>query len=385
VKSSCLFSIVGHEELRKMTNSPVHIPWAKPTFWGKEKLYVSEALDSTWISGGPFVDRLESEFTALTGVSYVLAMSNGTTSIHAAYLALGLKPGDEIVVPGYGFLCAANIALQMGVKPLFSEVDPDTWCIRATDVEQCLSPKTKAIIPIHTYGNVCAMDEILSLGQKHCIPIIEDTAEALMSSYNGKLAGTMGTIGCYSFQATKTITTGEGGMVVTADQELYDSMALYRSHGMLRRRYYWHELPGHNFRLTNLQAAIGCAQIEKLPVIVSERRRVHERYFTRLSQVSGVTMQQFSHEVKPVVWAVALKLDTAAFPQGRDSVMGQMAEFGIETRPGFYTPSQMQFYKCPSLPTCEDVAKTVISLPSYPTLADEQIDFVCDKLYALRR
>jgi perosamine synthetase len=368
-----------------MTNQFGHIPWAKPNFWGNEKLYVSEALDSTWISGGPFVDRIETEFAALTGVSYILATSNGTTAIHAAYLALGLKPGDEIVVPGYGFLATANIALEMGVKPLFSEVDPDTWCMRAIDIEQCLSSKTKAIIPIHTYGNVCAMEQILSLGQKHGIPIIEDTAEALMSSYNGKLAGTMGTIGCYSFQATKTITTGEGGMVVTGDQELHDSMALYRSHGMLRKRYYWHELPGHNFRLTNLQAALGCAQIEKLPLIVKERRRVYERYYSRLSGVSGVTTQRFPPEVDPVVWAIAVKLDVSAFPHGRDRVMKQMAEFGIETRPGFYTPSQMPFYKCPSLGTCEDLARTIISLPSYPTLGDEQIDFVCDKLDSLRR
>jgi len=361
------------------------IPWAKPILWGNEAALVSDALASTWISGGPYVERLEREFLALAGSRHALTTSNGTTAIHLAYLALGVKPGDEIIVPGFGFLATANVALQMGAKPVFTEVDPDTWCMRAEDIEQHLTSRTRAIVPVHTYGNMCSMDVILELGRKHGIAVIEDAAEAFPSRYRGRLAGTLGAIGCYSFQATKTITTGEGGMVVTEDPALYDSMTLYRSHGMRRQRYYWHELPGHNFRLTNLQAALGCAQFEKLPLIIRERERVYIDYRNHLSGIGGLALQRFLPEVEAVVWAMAVRLDSAEFPQGRDAVMAQMREAGIETRPGFYAPSMMSFYDCPPLPLCEELSRQILSLPTFPTLQDEQIERICTCLAGLRR
>lgn len=362
------------------------IPWAKPEFWGKEQEYITQALTSTWISGGEFVDRFEHEFATYCGVPYALTSSNGTTAIHMAYLALGIGPGDEVIIPGFGFLAAANIAIQMGAKPVFSEVDPTTWCITAAEIEKCLSPHTKVIVPIHTLGNVCLMDEIISLAETLKIPIIEDAAEAFTSRYKNRLAGTMGTIGTFSFQATKIITTGEGGMVITEDKELYDDMWLYRNHGMLRKQYYWHELAGYNFRLTNLQAALGCAQMEKLPQIVQERKRVHKCYVKHLSKISGLSLQQFLPVVDPVIWAIAVKLDLDAYPQGRDAVIVGMKELGIETRPGFYTPSlQKHLYDCPPLPICEEISRQVISLPTYPTLDDEHIEQICTKLNSLRK
>jgi perosamine synthetase len=361
------------------------IPWAKPVLWGKEQEYLTAALTSTWISGGEFVDRLQSEFAAYSDAKHAFAVCNGTAALHLAFLAANLRAGDEVVVPGFAFQAAANVALLMGARPVFAEVDPDTWCLTAPAVERCLTPRTRAVVPVHTYGNVCAMDDILALARERQLTVIEDAAEAFPSRYKGKLAGTLGTIGCFSFQATKTITTGEGGMVVTNEARASELMTLYRSHGMLRKRYYWHELPGHNFRLTNLQAAIGCAQLEKLDAIIGERDRVNNRYRAELSRVAGTTLQRFASDVTPVVWAIAVQLDPKAFPQGRDAVMLQMSEAGIETRPGFYAASQMEFYHCPPLPVCDQLGRQVMSLPSYPTLEDEQIDFICDRLARLRR
>ena len=362
------------------------IPWAKPDFWGKEQEYVNQALTSTWISGGEFVDRFEYDFATYCGVPFALTSSNGTTAIHMAYLALGIGPGDEVIIPGFGFLAAANIAIQMGAKPVFTEVDPTTWCMTAAEIEKCMSPRTKVIVPIHTFGNVCLMDEIVLLAKIQNIPIIEDVAEAFTSRYKNRLAGTMGTIGTFSFQATKIITTGEGGIVITENKELYDDMWLYRNHGMLRKRYYWHELAGHNFRLTNLQAALGCAQMEQLPHIIQERKRIHKSYVGHLSKISGLTLQQFLPEVDPVIWAIAVKLDPGAYPQGRDIVITQMKEFGIETRPGFYAPSlQQHLYDCPPLPICEEISRQALSLPTYPTLDDELIEQICTKLNGLRK
>lgn len=362
------------------------IPWARPVFWGDERRYVCEALDSNWISGGPFVDQLEQGFSSFSGGARALAVSNGTTAIQLAYLAIGLGAGDEIVLPGFGFLAAANVALNMAVRPVFCEVDPQTWCMRAEDIAPCLTSRTRAIVVVHTYGNVCDMGPILALANEHDIPVIEDSAEAFPSRYRGQLAGSLGTIGTYSFQATKTITTGEGGMVVTRNDSLYDRMALYRSHGLRRKnQHYWHEVPGFNFRLTNMQAALGCAQMDNLDRIVAERRRVYATYLEHLAVMDGITLQKFRPEVDPVVWAIAVRLDPMSFPQGRDAVLAQMLEAGIELRPGFYSPSQLRYFDCPPLTTCDALAASIVSLPSYPTLTASEIERICTQLANLHR
>lgn len=362
-----------------------NISWAKPCFWGNEQEYVLDALRSTWISGGKYVEQLERDFATFVGSRCALSASNGTATLHLAYLALDIKPNDEVVVPGFAFLAAANLALQMRARPVFAEVDPETWCVTAETVEKCLSPRTRAVVPVHTYGNVCPMDQIVELATQRRIAVIEDAAESLGSRYKGRMAGTFGTMGSFSFQATKTITTGEGGMLVTDDERLYDVIALYRSHGMLRKRYYWHELPGHNFRLTNLQAALGCAQLEKIDHISAARKQLHSSYLKRLTTIDGVTAQVYQPDVDAVLWAIAVKLDPDAFPQGRDRVIHQMAEAGIETRPGFYAPGMMPFYDCPALDVCDELSRQVISLPSYPALTEQDIDFVCDTLNHARR
>ena len=359
------------------------IPWAQPTFCGNEQRYASEAIASTWISGGHFVDRFESEFAKYSGNRYAITASNGTTAIHMALLALSVGPGDEVVVPGFAFMAAANVALHLGAKPVFTEVDPETWCMTAKDAERCLSPRAKAIVPVHTYGNVCAMDAIIALAKERSIAVVEDAAEAFASRYKGRQAGSMSELGTFSFQATKTITTGEGGMVVTDSSDLASRLRLFRSHGMLHRRY-WHEVPGHNFRLTNLQAAMGCAQLENLEQTIRERRRVYTCYQRCLANVPGVVMQQYNSDVEPVVWAIAARLDPQAFPRGRDAVMRELQTAGIETRNGFYAASLMtHLYDCPQLPVCESLSRNVISLPTFPALTEEQIEIVCTQLKGL--
>lgn len=354
-----------------------NIPWASPHYWGNEERYVVDALRSSWISGGAYVERLEEDFARFCDVPYAIAASNGTTALHMAYLALNIGPGDEVIVPGFGFMAAANIALHVGAKPVFSEVSADSWCMTASDVEKCITPKTKAIVPIHTYGNVCDMSPIMELAQSKGLIVIEDAAESIGSKYKGKMSGTIAPVGIYSFHATKTITTGEGGAVVTNDVELRDRMRLFRSHGMSTRRY-WHEVAGHNFRLTNMQAAIGCAQLEQIDKIICERDRVYQIYKDMLENMDGVVLQKYSEQVDPVVWAIAIALDISAFPQGRDKVIDRLKEMGIETRPGFYSANTMpHIYGEMHLPICEHLSRQVISLPSSPTLTKEEIEYVC--------
>lgn len=362
------------------------INWAKPDYWGKEIEYVNEALQSTWISGGRFINQLESFFNNEFQVKESLAVSNGTTALHLAYLGLDLKPTDEIIVPAFSFMAVANVACHLQVKPVFAEVDKSTWCLDPNEIEKHITHKTKAIVPVHTYGNVCDMKAILEISKQYNIPVIEDCAEAIFSKYEGQYAGTFGKINTFSFHATKTVTTGEGGLVVTNDEEIATKMKLYRSHGMTRDKiFYWHVLPGHNFRLTNFQAAMGVAQLECLEKIIEERKRVFNTYQILLSNVEGITLQYFSEKVEPVVWALGVLIDTKAFPQGRDTLIAQMNEKGIETRPGFYSAHLLPIYEVAPMPVSDHISQHIISLPFYPSLREEQIEYICNTFISLKK
>lgn len=362
-----------------------NIPWAKPDFWGLEEEYVSKALHSTWLSGGPFVDELEATARKFSDSTYCLAVCNGTAAVHLAFLALGLKAGDEVIVPGFCYLAGANIALLMGLSPVFVDVDQGTYCVTAEKIREAITKKTKLIVVVHTYGNVCPMDEIMVLAKSCEIPVLEDAAESLGSQYKGRQSGTIADIGTYSFHATKTITTGEGGMVLTGRKDLAEKAMLYRTHGVLGKRY-WHEVPGHNFRLTNLQAALGCAQFKKIDQIFHERQRVHASYRRFFEGEKGITLQKFGPDVEAVLWALAAELDQEYFPQGRDRVMEQLAEHGIETRNGFYSANQLKIYKnVGDISISDRLSKNVISLPTFPSLKDEQIQFIAQAVIALKK
>ena len=361
-----------------------NIPWATPSFWGNEKKYVADALDSGWISSGEYVDQLEESFADYCQIPYAVSASNATTATHMSYLALNIGSGDEVIVPGFGFICAANIALHVGAKPVFAEVNEESWCVTAANIEKLITKKTKAIAVIHTYGNVCDMDAIMPLAESNNLAEIEDAAQSRGSKYKGKFSGTIGTVGIFSFQATKTITTGEGGAVITSDEKLRDRMKLFRSHGMTVKKY-WHEVAGHNFRLTNMQAALGCAQLEKIDQITVERSRVYDSYKANLSKIDGIKMQKYSDNVEPLVWVVGLTLDSSAYPQGRDQLIIQLKEKGIETRPGFYSANTMpHLYGDLKLPICQSLSDSVISLPSSPILKNEEIHYICEALKSLR-
>jgi perosamine synthetase len=271
------------------------------------------------------------------------------------------------------------------MKPVFCDVDPRTWCMRAENVRAVITPKTRAIVPVHSYGNVCDMEPLLALGRERGIFVIEDAAEALGSRAGKVCAGTLGTINTFSFHATKTIATGEGGLVVTNDDNLAHIARLYRSHGLRRERHYWHEVPGHNFRMTNLQAALGCAQFEHIMPISRERRRVLARYEGCLNSAAGAVLQQKTPGTEPLIWAVGVLLSADKFPQGRDQVAVALAARGIETRPGFQTPSEMSYFEKQSFVVSDRLCHWVLSLPTFPDLKDEDIDFVCAELAALAR
>jgi len=364
----------------KKTINALDIPWAKPFLGEKEKAYLTDALASAWISGGPYVERFEHDFSSRMKSSVGVAASSGTAALQLAVTASGLGPGDEVIVPGFSFAAPVNVVLNTGATPVYADVDPWTWCIDPVFIEKKVTSKTKAIIVVHIYGNVCDMDAIMTIARKHQLTVIEDAAEAAFSKLNGRFAGTWGDAGVFSFQATKTITTGEGGFVLSLKQEWLDHMRLMRDHGMSKDKRYWHDVRGFNFRLTNLQAAVGCAQLDNIQAIIVKKQRVYEEYCRQLHGIPGVTMQEFKAGVAPVVWAVALRLDPGICRWGRDDVMNRMGEEGIETRPGFYPFSAMPLYRTPALSVASRIAGEILILPSFTGLTSDEISRVCDSL-----
>lgn len=343
-----------------------------------------EALRSGWISTGPFVSRFEELVSSAFKSKHSLAVSNGTTALHLAYLALGLHAGDEVVIPAFSYLAAANVAIQLGLVPVFADVDDSTFCLTAETVSRVVTDRTRAIVAIHTYGSMCDVDAITDVVRSRGIVVIEDSAEAMGSKLRGRFAGTIAPIGTLSFHAAKTITTGEGGMVLSNDDALAESMRSWRTHGSTHTRY-WHDVPGHNFRMGNLQAAFGCAQMEHWDSVVAERRKLVDTYSRNLAGHAGIAVQQPGDDVDPLVWAIALELDPQVYPQGRDVVLKEMADRGVECRNGFYSPSQMPLYapyKCDT-PVSDRLARNVISLPTYIGLTEPEVDRVVETLVDL--
>ncbi len=362
------------------------IPWAKPDFYGYEEKYLKEALKSTWISDGKFLTKLEKNFSNYLSVRESIAVSNGTAAIHLIYLAMDLKKGDEIIVPGFGYMAAANLAIQMGLKPIFADVDLDTFCVTAENIKKKISKKTKLIVITHTYGNVCDIKPIIKLSKKRKIPLLEDSAESFGSRYYKKQSGTFGDFATFSFQATKTITTGEGGMIVTKKGKSFiKKVRSLKTHGVLKTRYL-HVYPGHNFRLTNLQAAVGCAQLKRFEKIIKERKRIFKYYEKLFFNFKGVKIQKFNKNVSPVVWTFALVLDEKYFPK-RDKLIKNLLKKGIETRNGFYSPCRMKLYnkyKTSHLKNSNYLSRKVICLPFYASLKNNQIKKIYNTIKRFR-
>jgi perosamine synthetase len=362
-------------------NQPA-IPWARPTLFGSEEPLVLDALRSTWISGGPYVERLERQIEERLGTRHGIAVSNGTTALELALRSLNLEPGTEVIVPAFTFVAAANMVLSLGLKPLYADVRPETWLLDPAEIHRLRTQRTKAVIPVHLYGNVADMDPIIAAASEGGLDVIEDAAEAFLSRYKGRAAATMGRLGTLSFQATKTITTGEGGMVVTSDDALALHCRTLRDHGMRKDKRYWHDVVGYNFRLTNLQAAMGCGQLQALDRILADRHSIYGGYKARLSRLTGIKLQHFDKSVDPVVWVTVVQLDDIGDLDGmrarRDKLMARMADDGIETRPGFYDLSLLPPYCCPPLSIARRVSASTIALPTYVGLTSSDLDRICD-------
>jgi perosamine synthetase len=348
------------------------IPIYQPSLNGNEKKYVNECLDSTWISSkGKFILEFETAFANYINVNHAATVSNGTVAIHLALLALGIGEGDEVIVPTLTYVASVNAITYTGARPVFVDSLNDTWQLDPEDVENKIGPKTKAIMAVHLYGHPCDMDKLQDICKRHNLFLIEDCAEAIGSKYKEKYVGSFGDISTFSFFGNKTITTGEGGMVMTNDETLFDRVVHFKCQGLAKHREYWHDVIGYNYRMTNVCAAIGLAQLEMVQEFLDLKRQIAKTYAEGFID-SDISFHQEHPDVYHSYWMCSILVKN---PGKRDSVRKHLTEKGIETRPVFYPVHTMPIYseKFQKHPVAEDLGWRGINLPSFPGLKTDQL------------
>lgn len=364
---------------------PYRIPVATPDLGGRELDYVRDALESTRISSvGAYVDRFETEFAKFCQVPHAVTCSNGTVALHLALLALGVQPGDEVILPALTYVACANAITYCGATPVLVDVDPRNWTL---DVEACaaaITPRTRAILAVHLFGHPCDMDALRAVADRHDLVLVEDAAQAHGSAYRGRPAGGLADIATFSFFGNKVVTTGEGGMVTTADAEAAARVRLLRGQGQAPDRRYWHVVRGFNYRMTNIAAAIGLAQLERAEIMIARRDEIARWYAEALAELPAFRLQHVEAWARPTNWMVAALLDDPA-RDARD-VMRALEAAAVESRPFFPAlhtlPAHDGLADPGSLPVAERLARQGMCLPTSSLLTHSEVDRVVAVLAA---
>lgn len=360
------------------------IPVYQPSLSGNEKEYVNECLDSTWISSkGKFVNLFETAVAEYVGTRYAAAVCNGTVAIHLALAALGIGSGDEVIVPTLTYIASVNPIVMVGAIPVFADSQRDTWQIDPEDIKRKITPKTRAIIVVHLYGYPADMKTIMEIAQQHDLFVIEDCAEAFGSLIGDQHVGSFGDMATFSFYGNKTITTGEGGMVLTNDGTLYDRTSRLKGQGLAKYRTYWHDVIGYNYRMTNICAAIGLAQMEQVDQLIAKKLALAACYDELVRPLPIETHSQLNTNIRHTYWMYSILV-----PEGvRDIIMQKLAQVGIETRPVFYPIHTMPMYaaRYARYKVAEEISRRGINLPSWPDLTTEQVTYIVHSLSTILR
>lgn len=364
-----------------MSNHQPFIPVAEPLLGDKELAYVTDCVKSGWVSSlGKYVSDFEEQFAAYCGLRYGVATFNGTVALHLLAATLNLGPGDEVIMPSLTFVATANAIRYTGATPVFVDSERDTWNIDPNVVEAAVTPRTKAIIAVHLYGHPADMDPLRAIAGKHGLWLLEDAAEAHGALYKGQRVGSLSEAAIFSFYGNKIITTGEGGIIVTNNPAWAERAFFLENQGRYAENPYWHPELAFNYRMTNIQAAIGLAQLERIDDMLAIRRRNAAHYNRRLAEVPGLTLPPQMPWAQNVYWMYSV-LVGEEFGPTRDELRTKLRQANIETRPFFYPIHTLPMYNTgQSLPVAEELSRRGINLPSGATLTPEQIDYICDTL-----
>jgi perosamine synthetase len=360
------------------------IPVSAPVLSGNEKRYVNECLDSTWISSiGKFIDRFETEFAAYCQTSHAISCCNGTVALHLALLGLGIGPGDEVLVPSLTYVASANAVRYCGAEPVFVDSDVHTWNLDADDLIRKITPRTKAIMAVHLYGKPAPMREITDIAKRHGLKVVEDAAEAIGARYYDQPVGSLGDVAAFSFFGNKVITCGEGGMVLTNNKELAAKIRQLKGQGQDPQRRYWFPVVGYNYRMTNIQAALGLAQLEQINEYLAARDEIDHWYRTELQEIPGIRLSVLREYERNICWLFSIVLPDHD-EEGRDRVMTNLRELGIDNRPFFYPCHIMPPYAgLPGSENCENaewLGARGLSLPTWTGLTRMQVQHISTSL-----
>lgn len=366
-----------------MVENDRFLPVAEPDLGPLEERYLMEAFRSGWISSiGAYIQRFESDFAAWCEVPHAVAVANGTVAIHLALEAAGVGPGDEVIVPALTFVATAAAVRHAGAEPVFVDSEPEIGTMDPKAVEKALSPKTKAILPVHLYGHPADMDPITEVAKSRNLLVVEDAAEAHGAKYKGRMVGSLAPVATFSFYGNKILTTGEGGMVTAQDAKMAERLRFLKDHAMSLERRYWHPEVGYNYRMTNLQAAIGCAQLERQQELTSRRQRVLDLYRKAFAG-SEVSINPSRSWASPVPWLVSGLLPEGTTREERDALLGALKAAKIDSRPYFHLICDMPPYaSCrrvsadgsATLVVAQDLSARGVNLPSCTWLREKEVE-----------
>ena len=364
-----------------------------PSITQKEIDYVRDAITNAWYANANiYRERFEKAFTKYLGVKFAIPLSSCTSAIHLSLLSLGIGRGDEVIVPDITWIGSSAPISYVEATPVFADVDEATWCLSAESFEQLINPKTKAVIPVELYGNMPDMDSICEVARRHRIAVIEDAAEAIGSEYKGYKAGSFGDTGVFSFHGSKTLTTGEGGMLVTNHEEIYRRCLFLRDHGRNPDEYkkFWNTEVAYKYKMSDIQAALGLAQLERIDELVKYKRQIFIWYQSELSNIQGITLNYEASNTKNTYWLVTVVLDEK-FGFKKEEIIGLMSKKGIDCRPFFYPLSSMPAYQ--NLEQAKQarqrnknaykISPYGINLPSGMNMTEEKVKYVCSVLKSI--
>ena len=361
------------------------IPLSIPKIEGNEWKYIKECLDTNWVSSaGSYVDKFEIDFAKYLKCEEAVVTMNGTAALELALRTLNIGEGDEVIVPSMTFISPVNTIRYVGAEPVFIDVCSDTWVMDTNKIEEMITEKTKAIMPIHIYGQPVDMDKVMKIAKKYNLYVIEDATEGLGSKYKGKAVGTIGDIGCFSFNGNKLITTGAGGMLVSNNTK-FTKKAKYLStqtKTILENGAMHHEEIGYNYRMPNILAAMGCAQLEKIDEYIRIKKENAEFYNELLKGIKGIRLIKQECNIENVNWLYSIVLENN-FSISRDELIKKLKNDGIQTRPFFMAVHKMNpylKYKCGEMKNTEYVVENGINLPSSISITKEEIELICDKI-----
>ena len=361
------------------------IPINKPSITDLEISYVNDAIATGWGEKCyDYIYRFQNEFAKYQGIDFALATSSCTGAIHLALMALGVGAGDEVIVPDITWIATVEPVLYIGAKPVFVDVLKNSWCIDPKKIKEAITPKTKAIIVVHLYGNICEMDEIMGIAKEHNLVVLEDAAEALGSEYNGKKAGSIGDAGVFSFHGTKTMTTGEGGILITNNEAVYEKAKVLNDHGRNPKdpdnKMFWMREYGYKYKMSNLQAALGCAQIDRIEELVNKKREIFG-WYKQLLEGLPCQLNPEPTNTKNSYW-----LPTMVFDEDlcfdREAFFDLMKENGIDSRPFFFPLTSLPMFeeKIDNI-VAYDIYKRAVNLPSYHDLSFIDVKKICNLIY----